>query len=135
VARHQQQEHPDVEQMRLTDVMAALSDPIRVGLVRLLADGVERGRGELQAPVAKSTLSHHVSALRNAGIIRTRTEGTRCYVRLRGDDLQLRFPNLLDAVLAAADGEDVGGQVRLERVIPDVECGGWSVPNTGCGAN
>ena len=35
--------HPAVVDMKLTDVMAALSDPIRVGLVRLLADDVERG--------------------------------------------------------------------------------------------
>src|ERR1700694_4553429 len=34
--------HPDVEQMKLIDVMSALSDPVRVGLVRLLSDGAAR---------------------------------------------------------------------------------------------
>lgn len=48
-----------------------------------------------------------------AGITRTRQEGTRCYVALRRTDLDRRFPGLLDAVLAAADGEDVGDQVGL----------------------
>ena len=76
--------------------MAALSDPIRMGLVRLLSDGVERGWGELRAPVAKSTLSHHTKVLRSAGLTQTREEGTRCFVRLRREDL-----------------EDVGNQVGL----------------------
>ncbi len=106
-------EHPDVEDLTLTEVMAALSDPIRVGLVRLLSDGTERGWGELRAPVAKSTLSHHLRVLRAAGITRTREEGTRCFVRLRRDELETRFPNLLDAVLAAADRENVGAHVGL----------------------
>jgi DNA-binding transcriptional ArsR family regulator len=105
--------HPDIEQVELTEVMAALSDPIRVGVVRLLADGVERGWGELRAPVAKSTLSHHLKVLRAAGITRTREEGTRCFVELRRDDLAKRFPALLDAVLAAADRQQVGQHVEL----------------------
>jgi DNA-binding transcriptional ArsR family regulator len=99
--------------MKLTDVMAALSDPIRVGLVRLLADGVERGWGELRAPVGKSTLSHHLKTLRAAGVTRTREEGTRCFIRLRRDDLDARFPGLVGAVLSAANAEDVGDGVDL----------------------
>ena len=94
-------------------MLGALSDPIRVGLVRVLADGRERGWGELRAPVAKSTLSHHLRVLRDAGITRTRQEGTRCYVELRRDDLGTRFPGLLDAVLDAALHDDVGGHVEV----------------------
>ncbi|SDQ43382.1 ArsR/SmtB family transcription factor [Thermostaphylospora chromogena] len=105
--------HPAPDEISLTEVMAALSDPIRVGLVRLLADGAERGWGELRAPVAKSTLSHHLRILRDAGLTRTRQEGTRCYVRLRTEDLQARFPGLLPAVLAAARADDVGHHVTL----------------------
>ncbi|MDA0632375.1 helix-turn-helix domain-containing protein [Nonomuraea sp. MCN248] len=93
--------------------MAALSDPVRIGLARVLSDGRERGWGELRAPVAKSTLSHHLKVLRDAGVTRTRQEGTRCYVVLRRADLDRRFPGLLDAVLTAADGEGVGDQVGL----------------------
>jgi DNA-binding transcriptional ArsR family regulator len=110
--------HPDIDEMKLTDVLAALSDPVRAGLVRVLSDGVERGWGELRAPVAKSTLSHHLKVLRAAGVTRTREEGTRCFVILRRDDLAVRFPGLLDAVLAAADAEDVGHQVGLAVTAP-----------------
>ncbi|WP_327588115.1 helix-turn-helix domain-containing protein [Nonomuraea sp. NBC_00507] len=106
--------HPEVGEIGLTAVMAALSDPIRVGLVRVLADGRERGWGELRAPVAKSTLSHHLRVLRDAGLTRTRQEGTRCFVALRTQDLQARFPGLLQVVLAAAEDEEIGHQVSLK---------------------
>jgi DNA-binding transcriptional ArsR family regulator len=108
-----QQEQPAPGQMKLTEVMAALSDPIRVGLVRLLSDGVERGWGELCVPVAKSTLSHHLKVLRAAGLTLTREEGTRCFVSFRRADLDVRFPGLMDAVLGAAGREDVGNHVGL----------------------
>ena len=116
------QEHPGVDELKLTEVMAALGDPLRVGLVRLLSDGVERNFGELRAPVAKSTLSHHLKVLRAAGITCSREEGTRCYVRLRRDDLESRFPQLLDAVLTAAADEGVGEHVGL-RAAPATDGG------------
>ncbi|MFD7659036.1 ArsR/SmtB family transcription factor [Actinosynnema sp. NPDC059797] len=103
--------NPDVDRLCLTDVLAALSDPLRVGLVRLLADGEERNFGEFTAPVAKSTLSHHLKVLNTAGLTWRRDEGTRCYVRLRREELEARFPRLLETVLAAAECYDVGGHV------------------------
>lgn len=104
---------PDPEEFTLLGVMGALNDPVRIGLVRALADGREHGWGDLQAPVAKSTLSHHLRVLRAAGVVRGREEGTRCFVELRRDDLAARFPGLLDAVLAAAERDSVGAQVGL----------------------
>src|SRR3546814_3708764 len=41
----------------------------------------ERGWGEFDFPVGKSTLSHHMKVLREAGVIHHRKEGTRCWVR------------------------------------------------------
>lgn len=58
--------HPEPGEMTLVAVLGALSDPIRIGLVRVLSDGRERGWGQLRAPVAKSTLSHHLRVLRDA---------------------------------------------------------------------
>lgn len=101
-------------EMSLPRVLAALSDPTRIGIVRVLADGRERGWGQLRAPVAKSTLSHHLKILREAGITRTRQEGTRCYVTLRRAELDDRFPDLTRALLAAADAEDVGEVTVVE---------------------
>lgn len=68
--------------------------------MHLLSDGAERQWGELDAPVSNSTLSHHLTVLRSAGVTRTLDEGTRCYVHLRSDELEQRFPGLLDSVLA-----------------------------------
>jgi DNA-binding transcriptional ArsR family regulator len=95
-------QHPDTADLTLTSVLAALADPIRMHLVQTLADGREKAWSELSAPVAKSTLSHHLKVLRSAGVTRTRQEGTRCFVRLRSDDLDERFPGVLPSVLAAA---------------------------------
>ena len=90
--------HPDLAEVPLTSVLAALADPLRLGIVRLLADGAERQCGELDTPVSKSTLSH-----RTAGVIRARSEGTRCYAHLRREELDERFPGLLNAILNAQD--------------------------------
>ncbi|EIE99880.1 ArsR/SmtB family transcription factor [Saccharomonospora glauca] len=97
--------HPDLADVDLPTVLHALADPVRLGLVRLLSDGEERGWGQLDVPVAKSTLSYHLKVLRSSGITRTREEGTRCFVRLRSDELEKRFPGLLDSVihLSASD--------------------------------
>jgi DNA-binding transcriptional ArsR family regulator len=97
--------------MTLPRLLGALSDPTRLGIVRVLSDGAERGWGQLRAPVAKSTLSHHLKVLREAGVTRTRQEGTRCFVTLRRDSLDARFPGLLPALLSAAIAEGVGAHV------------------------
>lgn len=76
----------------LPRLLGVLSDPTRLGIVRILSDGAERGWGQFSAPVAKSTLSHHLKMLREAGVTQTRQEGTRCFVKLRGDALETRFP-------------------------------------------
>ncbi|MCX5087606.1 helix-turn-helix domain-containing protein [Streptomyces sp. NBC_00365] len=78
--------------MTLPRLLGAFSDPTRLGIVRVLSDGAERGWGQLRAPVAKSTLSHHLKVLREAGVTRTRQDGTRCFVTLRRDSLDVRFP-------------------------------------------
>jgi hypothetical protein len=52
--------------------------------------------------LSKSTGSHHIKILANAGVI-AEQEGTRKYVRLRRADLDRRFPGLIDSVLAPLD--------------------------------
>ena len=44
-------------------------------------------------------MSHHFSVLREAGLILTRTEGTRCMTSVRRVELDLRFPGLLELLL------------------------------------
>ena len=87
----------------LPAVMGALSDPVRVAIVRILATEGEKVCGTFDVGVSKATRSHHFRVLREAGLTNTRLEGTRRHVSLRREDLDARFPGLLDALLAAAE--------------------------------
>jgi DNA-binding transcriptional ArsR family regulator len=98
---------PSTAAISLPGVMGALSDPVRVAIVRALAAKGELVCGTLELGVSKATRSHHLRVLREAGVTHTRVEGTRRYVSLRRDDLEDRFPGLLDALLAAAAREGV----------------------------
>ncbi len=94
--------HPATDEIELTEVLHALSDPIRLEIVRTLAAcDEERACGAFHLPVTKSTATHHWRVLREAGVVTAREEGTKKYHRLRRADLDARFPGLLDAVLAA----------------------------------
>jgi DNA-binding transcriptional ArsR family regulator len=93
---------PAVEELELPAVLHALSDPIRLQIVRSLAERGACNCGTFAVPVAKSTLSHHLRVLREAGITLTEPAGTQRVVSLRRGELDGRFPGLLDAVLGAA---------------------------------
>ena len=97
--------HPSCNEMTLATVMDALSDPVRVAIVRALAADGEIACGTLDLGVSPATRSHHFRVLREAGVTLTRPEGTHRFVSLRRNDLDDRFPGLLDAVLAAAERE------------------------------
>jgi DNA-binding transcriptional ArsR family regulator len=95
--------HPSREELELAKVLHALSDPQRLCIVRGLAgDSKPRRCGSFELDVTKSTLTHHFRVLREAGVIEQREEGTARLNSLRREDLDTRFPGLLDAVLCAA---------------------------------
>src|SRR3954469_7953592 len=98
-------EEPCTEDLTLATVMAALSDPMRVAIVRTLAAERERTCGTFDLGISKATRSHHFKVLREAGLTHTRAEGTHRHVSLRRADVDARFPGLLDAVLTAAERE------------------------------
>jgi DNA-binding transcriptional ArsR family regulator len=94
-------EEPTHEQLNLTDVLHALSDPTRLAVVAQLDRVGELSCGCLEVTVAKSTLSQHLRVLREAGVTHTRPDGNQRWLSVRRDALDVQFPNLLDAVLAA----------------------------------
>jgi DNA-binding transcriptional ArsR family regulator len=98
-------DEPTADEMTLAAVMAALSDPVRVTIVRELAARGESACGTFDLGVSKATRSHHFKVLREAGLTHTRPEGTHRMVSLRRDEVDVRFPGLLGAVLAAAEQE------------------------------
>ena len=95
--------HPVRDQLSLPGVLHALSDPVRLGIVESLRDADELSCGALEVPVTKSTLSHHLKVLRDAGLTQTRAEGVHRFVSLRRDDIEALFPGLLDCVLAHSE--------------------------------
>ena len=94
--------HPDIKDISLAGVLYALGDPVRLEIVKQLAQKGELSCAALAMPVAKSTLSHHFKVLRESGVLYCRKEGTQHMNSLRREDLDDRFPGLLDTVLQAA---------------------------------
>jgi DNA-binding transcriptional ArsR family regulator len=96
--------HPAREEIRLEGVLHALSDPMRLRIVRELAgDCDELTCSQFELPVTKSTTTHHFRVLRENGVIRQVYRGTAKMNGLRRDDLDELFPGLLDCLLVAAD--------------------------------
>jgi DNA-binding transcriptional ArsR family regulator len=94
--------HPPRHELELPAVLHALSDPVRLLVAKTLADGHERTCNSMELPVSKSTCTHHFRVLREAGVIWQRVEGTTKLNALRREDLDARFPGLIDAVVGAA---------------------------------
>jgi DNA-binding transcriptional ArsR family regulator len=105
VALHTDDDHaPELAAIDVLTVLQALSDPVRLAIVRKLAScGDANGLmcGHLDMRVSKSTGSHHLKTLHRSGITAERQQGVCKYIRLRRDELDERFPGLLDSVLAA----------------------------------
>ncbi len=93
---------PPVEALRLERVLGALADSLRLTIVRKLLLEAE----EYDHPCSwfgfdrpKSSLSYHFKALREAGVLRQRQYGLERRSRVRAEDLDQRFPGLLDLVV------------------------------------
>ncbi len=93
--------HPAIEEVALSQVLYALSDPVRLRVVQQLAQGGEATCSALDCGRPKSSMSHHFRVLREAGLVRTRTDGPVHMNDLRRSEIDQRFPGLLAAVLAS----------------------------------
>jgi DNA-binding transcriptional ArsR family regulator len=94
--------HPRLEDVDLANVLHALSDPVRLEIVRVLAGVDDIPCSSLNAAVSKSTMSHHFKVLREAGVTHTRANGTKRMISLRQDELEGRFPGLLSSILQSS---------------------------------
>jgi DNA-binding transcriptional ArsR family regulator len=114
---------PAAADFQLTRILAALADPNRLAAVRFVANNGESWCSQVMElallPMTKSTFSHHLRILREAGVVTKRIEGARGYMRLRKADLDSRFPGLIDSIVSA----DAVGTPPRPR--PDVS---WSHP-------
>lgn len=92
--------HPSADEISLERVLYALSDSIRLEIVRHLARVEAASCGELDGGRPKSTVSHHFKVLRDAGLVFTENSGTVHMNRLRREDVDARYPGLLAAILS-----------------------------------
>jgi DNA-binding transcriptional ArsR family regulator len=92
--------HPPVGSLDLATIMRTLGDPVRLEIVRLLSDGTPRVCREISDAMGQpaSTCSYHLKLLREAGVTHARAEGTLRLVSLRRNDLDARFPGLVDVL-------------------------------------
>ncbi|MFC3994467.1 ArsR/SmtB family transcription factor [Nocardiopsis sediminis] len=104
--------HPREEDLEFLAVMAALSDPVRLGIIAMLNDHPGVFCGRIDLPVGKSAATRHFRVLREAGLLRQWDEGTRRRNALRREEIDRRFPGVLD--LAVAEGRRHAGVRSLD---------------------
>lgn len=94
---------PPLSQIELIPVLKALADPVRLHIVQCLADDLHHpcSVAEYGLNIHKSTLSHHFKTLREAGVTSTAVRGREHAVKLRKEDLERRFPGVLEGILLA----------------------------------
>jgi len=95
---------PDLADIDVLTILQALSDPVRLEMVRQLAscpaeDGLKCG--QMRLPVKKAAASHHLKVLWEAGLVDAEKQGVYKIIWLRRDELDRRFPGLIDSVLQA----------------------------------
>jgi len=94
--------HPNKNDIQFTTVLHALSEPIRLNIVRELLLNPLADCSKMYTDMPKSTRSHHFKVLRESGLTRTEVTGSTHHVSLRREDLETRFPGLLDTVANAS---------------------------------
>lgn len=100
----------------LAAVGAALADPTRVRMLRLMQANEEVACAALEATFAltKSTISYHVRVLRHAGLIRVRKTGKFYHYALMRDEIERHFPGLLP-LLAATEPPQIAEATSVEQ--------------------
>ncbi|KHK49308.1 ArsR family transcriptional regulator [Ralstonia sp. A12] len=94
---------PAVADLQLEAIFGALADPLRLTIVRKLmleSEAYDHPCGWFGFDRPKSSLTHHFKALREAGVLRQRQYGLERRSRVRTEDLDARFPGLLQLVIA-----------------------------------
>lgn len=110
--------HPGRDQIRLENVLIALGNPLRLAAIRVLARGTEHACGTVLPGISKSTMTHHWRVLRDSGVIWQRPLGRVNLLSLRKEDLDERFPGLLDALLDTVQNDSVTVGA-ISRYLPE----------------
>jgi DNA-binding transcriptional ArsR family regulator len=95
--------HPTVDQLNLPTLLKALGDATRLEILKALSKSEETTCSNCNIDMSKPALSHHYRVLRESGLIYVRVEGKQRFLSIRYDDVESRFPGLLNAVLGAVE--------------------------------
>lgn len=93
--------HPERRAIRLESVLSAFAHPLRLAVIQVIADEGEHPCNSVLPQVGKSTMTHHYRILRESGVAVQSHVGREYKLSLRREDLDARFPGLLDSVLAS----------------------------------
>lgn len=97
-------------QKQTARLLKALGHPARIAIVELLAERKTCVCGDIteELPLAQSTISQHLKALKKAGIIKGEVDGPRVCYCLNEEtvgELNKRTTELLDVLLEATSGD------------------------------
>src|SRR5882757_6509365 len=98
--------HPSVEDVTVEAILHALSDPVRVAILAELTESECSHACAVflninQKNIPKSTLSVHLKALREAGLIRGERRGVEMHNTSRCAEIDKRFPGLIASIVNA----------------------------------
>ena len=92
--------HPSIDDITIDGVLHALADPLRRDMVSFLYVHGSTNCSACSCPdISPSTISFHTKILRESGLIRSEKVGVSVINSVRHDDLNQRFPGLLDVIL------------------------------------
>jgi DNA-binding transcriptional ArsR family regulator len=98
--------HPAVEDVTVENILHALSDSARVAIfAEIVGSACPQNCSEFltvgEKEIPKSTLSQHFKVLREAGLIRSERHGTEMHNTSRCEEIDSRFPGLIQSVVNA----------------------------------
>lgn len=103
--------------MALADVFKALADPTRREILRILSEG-ERSAGALADafPISKPSISHHLTVLKHAQLVRDERRGQQIIYSLDSSVLQDVLAWVFDVLQARPDERShPGGSMQEVR--------------------
>jgi DNA-binding transcriptional ArsR family regulator len=114
--------HPAIDEVTVEGILHALSDPVRAAMFADIAtQGCPQSCSNYltvsNQAIPKSTLSQHFRVLREAGLIRSERLGVELRNVSRCEELDRRFPGLIEAIVKAhgAQAAERGRRKRSGR--------------------
>ncbi len=114
--------HPAIQEVPVEAILHALTDPVRVAIYAdIVRQDCSRNCSTFltvrDKPIPKSTLSQHFKILREAGLIRSERKGVEMMNTSRCEEVEKRYPGLIQAIVRAheiqIEGEQRGKRKRL----------------------